>query len=137
MNRSVAMIGAGLTCVAVCLTGCNKRQESETAPPPSTAPQSAPRHSAPALGAQPTPGVAPAAQLTQAETAIKARDYDRAMDAMAALQAQYRQQALNAQQEQAYWSQMRTLQSQLASAVASGDPRAQAAAKRLMAMEGK
>lgn len=58
---------------------------------------------------------------------MKARQYDQAVEALAALQ----QQRLTEQQAAVVAAQMRQLQSDLAAGVANGDPRAKAAADRL------
>ena len=65
--------------------------------------------------------------LAESQAALKARDYDKAAATLVAMQAT----RLNEHQAAAAAAQMRQLQSSLASAVASGDPRAIAAANRL------
>jgi hypothetical protein len=66
--------------------------------------------------------------LAAADAALKTRDYDRAAASILAVQ---RQKQLTEQQAQAAHNQMVRLQSDLAAAVASGDPKAKAAAELL------
>ena len=61
---------------------------------------------------------------------MKAHDYEKAVDALLAVQ---RQRQLSEQQAALYQSQMRTLQRDLAGALARGDPAAKAAADKLRA----
>jgi hypothetical protein len=68
-------------------------------------------------------------RLRQAELAAKQRDYEKAVEAMLAIQQQ--QRILSEQQAQMYYQRMQQLQADLASAIAAGDPRARAAAERL------
>ena len=70
-----------------------------------------------------------AERLRQIEAAQKAREYEKAAEAM--LQLRMRQQQMNEQQAALVQQRMRTLQADLAAGVASGDPRAIAAANRL------
>lgn len=113
--------------------GCSK--EEATAP---TAPEPTPsaptqtelqRTAAPAVQAN-----APSdPRLQESQAAIKAREYDRAAEALIAL----RRARLTDQQAAIAAAQMQQLQSDLASAVASGDPRAKAAADRLRQSAGR
>lgn len=104
------------------LTGCSKEAEVP-APSPEVAPA--------VQQAQPAPAAAipsaPDGRLTESQAALKARDYDKAAEALIALQ----RAKLNEQQAALAAAQMRQLQSSLADALASGDPRAKAAADRL------
>jgi len=114
------------------LTGCGKKDEPPSAPAPmdTTAPaaQAAPRQ---ATSVAPTGQPQPDQWMTDAQNYQSQGDYDKAAQSLIAIQRQ--QQYLNEQQAAAYWQQMRTFQSDLASRVASGDPSAKAAAERLRA----
>jgi len=108
------------------LAGC--KQEEATVPDP--APQSpapANQPGQPAANAAAATAVAPDARLAESQAALKAQDYDRAAATLVAMQ----QTKMNEQQAAAAAAQMRQLQSSLATAAASGDPRAIAAANRL------
>lgn len=109
----------------LCVTGCGKKDDSvveTTTTPPAATPSAQP---APAT--TPTTTAAPDTRLAESQAAINARDYERAAEALIAVQ----QSRLNEQQAEALANQMRQLQSSLAGAVASGDARAKAAADRL------
>jgi hypothetical protein len=71
---------------------------------------------------------APNVYLQQSQTALGAGDYEKAAAALISAQ---QQADLSAQQAEAVAAQMRQLQSSLASGVASGDPKAKAAADKL------
>lgn len=68
-------------------------------------------------------------RLRQAEMAARQREYEQAVEALLAIREQ--QRILSEQQAQLYYQQMQKLQSDLAAAIAAGDPRAKAAAERL------
>ena len=132
MNITKLSASLQLACVlaiAALFTGCKKQAESQSPPPP------APDAAQPAAPAQPAAApavqnVAPDAKLTEAQTAMKAHDYEKAVDALLAVQ---RQRQLSEQQAALYQSQMRALQRDLAGALARGDPAAKAAADKLRA----
>jgi len=108
------------------LAGCGKKETAVQTPVPETTAPVA-QQVQPAANPAAATAVAPDARLVESQAALKAGDYDRAAAALVAMQAA----RLNEQQAAAAAQQMRQLQSRLASAVASGDPRAIAAAKRL------
>ena len=113
--------------VVLWLAGCSKaKTESAPAPPPpvSTAPATSP--APPPVAA--APAIAPDTGLSQAQAALKARDYETAADTLLALQQSRR---LTEAQAAATADQMRQLQSALVGAIARGDPKAQAAAEKL------
>lgn len=120
----------GTVLVAILAAGCGKKGEPAGAasPPDShasaTASPTTPQGVPAAAGA---PSSAADARLSESEAAVKARQYDQAVEALAALQ----QQRLTEQQAAVVAAQMRQLQSDLAAGVANGDPRAKAAADRL------
>jgi hypothetical protein len=110
----------------VAAAGCGSKDEK----PASVAPPEAPAAVAPAPAA-----AAPAAVVTdvnksfaQADAALKARNYDQAVQALLAAQ---RQRQLTDQQAMEARNRMLALQANLASAVASGDANAKAAAERI------
>jgi len=119
---------SGLLIATVCtmvLAGCRENE-------PDSAPTATP--AAPVVGSDPAPGNPASPQntvanlrLAEAQTAMNSRDYETAATALLAAQ----QTPLTAQQAEALATQMQKLQSSLASALASGDPRAQAAAEKL------
>jgi len=120
--------------------GCKKAQPSESAPGPapenaSTAPTTPATGNSSAPANQPAQAqAAPTIDATKAfadvNTALKARDYQKATETLLALQ---RQKQLTDQQSMAVRGQMVQLQSAVAAGVASGDPNAKAAADRLRA----
>lgn len=119
--------------------GCKKAQPTETAPAPENASTPAPATASgnslqPANQAASQAPAAPTIDATKAfadvNTALKARDYQKATETLLALQ---RQKQLTDQQSMAVRGQMVQLQSAVAAGVASGDPNAKAAADRLRA----
>ena len=108
------------------LAGCGKKEAEPPAPAPQTTAPVAQQVQPAATPASSRPD-APDARLAQSQAALKARDYDQAAATLVAMQ----HNRLNEQQAAAAAAQMRELQSSLAGAVASGDPRAIAAANRL------
>lgn len=125
-----AMVALGLTVLLV--GGCRNREEAAEPPPPGAAESPAPSTVvAPSARREYDARAAAAAeeQLRQAQAAQQARDYEKAVEAMLQLEAQRR--VWNQQQAAQYQQQMQRLQADLAAAVASGDPRAKAAADRL------
>jgi len=120
--------------LAATLAGCGKK---EPAPPAAAAPAdpgSAAQPAASAVAAPTASAPIPAASadttaaLAASDAALKAREYDRAATAILAVQ---RQKQLTEQQAQAAHNQMVRLQGDLANAIASGDPKAKAAAEIL------
>lgn len=109
------------------IAGCGKKDEASTSS--SAAPSTA--ATAPAENnSQPTGAVIDAKPvLAKIDSAYKAREYDEAAEALLALQRQKlsEQQALEAR------NRMIQFQRDLAGAVASGDPKAKAAADKLRA----
>jgi hypothetical protein len=111
---------------ATLLAGCEKKEAAVPATAPqATAPANQPVQ--PAANPVAATAVAPDARLAESQAALKAKDYDRA----AATLLKVQRAQMNEQQAAAAAAQMRQLQSSLASAAASGDPRAIAAANRL------
>lgn len=107
------------------LAGCGEKTETPVAPPLTESPAATVQ---PASTPSPAPTqTAASAQLTESQAAIKSGDYGRAADVLLAAQ----RSQLNAQQAELLANQMRQLQGSLAAAVASGDPRAKAAADKL------
>jgi hypothetical protein len=118
---------AGSVVLAALLAGCGEKESALSAPPveapvPVQA-QPAGNAAAPSVPAS----VAPDQRLQETQAALKAGEYDKAAATLVALQ----RTQLNEQQAAAAAAQMKQLQSSLASALASGDPRAKAAADRL------
>ncbi len=109
------------------IASCGKKEDT-AAPAPSTPASSA---SAPAENNAQSGGAVIDAKpvLAKIDTAYKAKQYDEAADALLALQRQKlsEQQALEAR------NRMIQFQRDLAGAVASGDPKAKAAADKLRA----
>jgi hypothetical protein len=119
--------------LAAIIAGCGKK---EPAPPAAAAadPGSAAQPAADAVAAPSPRAPIPAASsdttatLAAADAALKAREYDRAAAAILVVQ---HQKQLTEQQAQAAHNQMVRLQRDLAGAIASGDPKAKAAAELL------
>jgi hypothetical protein len=125
------------------VTGCKKSQSTETTPAPQTGSTPTSGASTPSApepanrpAAQPAaqPAAAPTVDTTKAfadvNSALKARDYQKATDTLLAIQ---RTPQLTEQQSLAIHGQMVQLQGAVAAGVASGDPNAKAAADRLRA----
>lgn len=108
---------------ALALCGCGKKEEPVPAPAP-VAPAAAP---AAVPAAVQNAAIIPDARLAESQAAIKAGEYDKAAEALISL----RRTQMSEQQAAVAAAQMRQLQGSLAQAVASGDPRAKAAADRL------
>lgn len=115
-------ISSVLPLAVTLITGCGDKKAADQSTPPKV--EAVP--SSPSAVSFQT--VAPAVALTEVETALKTHDYDKATDALLALQAQ---KGLSDQQAAAVQSQMRRLQSDLADAMAHGDARAKAVADKL------
>jgi hypothetical protein len=121
--------------LAAFITGCGKKpaQTAVTPPPADTsAPPAAVAAETPAPA--PTPFVArevnPETVVADSQAALKSKDYETAAAVLLAAQQQKR---LTDQQAMAVRNQMVALQRSLVSAVASGDPKAKAAADLLRA----
>lgn len=111
------------------LIGCGKPAADVPTPPAVT--ESAPVTSTPPPQVDPNIQAQSAwadARLKEAQAAQQSRDYEKAAQALVALQ---QQKQLSEAQASAYANQMRQFQRDLAGAVASGDPRAKAAADQL------
>jgi len=118
------------------VTGCKKSQSTETAPAAENASTAPTPNANPAQPANQAPAQAPAAptvDTTKAfadmNTALKAKDYQKAADTLLVLQ----RKPLTDQQAMALHGRMVQLQGAVAAGVASGDPNAKAAADRLRA----
>ncbi len=134
-TRRMKDISSGLALLLLggLLVGCGRKEE---AAPPTPAAAAPPPEVVAAPAPTPVPTYSPAdtaaavaERLRQIEAAQKAREYEKAAEAM--LQLRMRQQQMNEQQAALVQQRMRTLQADLAAGVASGDPRAIAAANRL------
>lgn len=122
MNMNSLTLASLIFTLAIC--GCSKKEE----PAPAPAPAPAANVTAPAVATTaPQAAMVPDARLAESQAAIKAHDYDKAAQALVAL----RHAQMTDQQAAAAAAQMRQLQGSLAAALASGDPRAKAAADRL------
>ena len=120
----------GALVLAIALTsGCSKKETATvtTAPEEAVPAAQAPAPVAPAPAA--APATDPSASLAAAQAAMQKQDYERA--AAALLSAQNQRQPLTAEQAMAVRNQMVQLQQNLAAGVASGDPKAKAAAEML------
>ena len=129
-NSRVLRATFGCLLAAFWVAGCEKKKQEEFP----AAPSSTPAASASPATANPAAPAATAGQpsgnssqqtYAQAEAALKARDYEKAVDAALVLQ----QQKLTEEQAQAARNQMVRLQQQLVAA--GNDPKAKAAADRL------
>ncbi len=122
-HLSALVTGAVATLV---LTGCSKESTDVSV---ETAPTEAPVAVQPNQPAAIAPVHAQAqdARLQESQAAIASGQYEQAAAALVAAQ----QMQLNQQQAELVAKQMQQLQSSLAGAVASGDPRAKAAADKL------
>jgi hypothetical protein len=112
--------------------GCSKKQAAEPTPALPTAESATPAPTQPTAGTPTTPvpvtrTVEPAAGISATEAALKAKQYEEAAAMLLAVQ----NQKLTEQQADAARSQMARLQRDLAGALASGDPKAKAAADLL------
>ena len=118
--------------VVTLAAGCGKQKELPAPETPAAAPAETPA-AAPAAApvAQPVAGAVDVNQsFAAADAAMKAKAYDKAVQAMLAVQ---NQRQLSDQQAEAARNRMIGLQASLAQAVASGDPSAKAAADMLRA----
>jgi len=108
------------------LAGCGKKDSKTPVAQPVVESQPA-APTIPNAPTAPTPSVMPDTRLAESQAALKANDYEKAANALLSLQ----QTRLSEQQAVAMTAQMKQLQSSLVNALASGDPRAKAAAARL------
>ena len=130
MNSTLGKTLASIIALSVVIiwAGCSKKDSANSAP---SGTDSAANQPAPS----PTPnGPAPAANnpvsspaLAEAQAAMKAKDYEKAASVMVNLQ----RQPLTPEQAQVVRGQMVQFQRDLAAGVASGDPKAKAAAELL------
>src|SRR5438067_847342 len=122
-----------IAAAAVVVSGCKKPEAAQATATPENNPANASTTPAPTpapaaelaapVQQQPVAVVDPSSGLSQANQALKAKDYDKAAATLLAIQ----QQQLNDQQAAAVHQQMVKLQSALVSAISSGDPNAKAA----------
>jgi hypothetical protein len=114
--------------IGLLIAGCSKK-EAAVAPPPAPV-AAAPAADNSADNSQP-PVASPAVQYTAADmqSAMKTKDYDKAAAVMISLQRPA--VPLTPAQSAVVQDQMRAFQRELAGALASGDPKAKAAAERL------
>lgn len=124
MKKNLLLAASLALTLLLSVSSCGKKAPATdpVAAAPATA---APAGTAPVAPTQ--TAVLPDAHLAESQAALNARDYDKAAAALIAVQ----RAKLNDQQAAAAAAQMRQLQGSLAAAVASGDPRAKAAADRL------
>lgn len=119
-------------CIAAAVVGCSKKKDAPQGSAPDTgvsAKAAAATQSAPAAQVAAPASTTDATKiLNEANAALKAKDYEKAVEATLAAQ---RQRALTEQQMAAMHNQMLQLQRDLASAIASGDAKAKAAAELL------
>ena len=117
-----------LLALIVAVAGCGKKPAA-TAPTADTNATTATAAPAPAPAAAAPVVVQNVNQsFTEVDAAVRAKAYDKAVQTLIAVQ---QQRALTEQQAQQAASRMRSLQADLAAAVAAGDPSARAAAERL------
>ena len=116
-------------CIAVAVIGCSKKKEvPQSASDAATSAEASARATTANQSAAVASSADAARNLNDANTALKARDYQKAVEATLAAQ---RQRALTDQQAAAVRNQMLQLQKDLASAIANGDAKAKAAADLL------
>jgi hypothetical protein len=122
-----------LTLAGVLISGCGKKAVETPATMPADQPVAETAPVAPPPVAAPTAAqnAWADARLKEAQAAQQARDYSKAVEQLIAVQQA--QQRLSEAQAAAAALQMQQFQRDLAGAVASGDPRAKAAADRLRA----
>jgi len=135
--RTATMVRASVSCflVAIWAAGCGKSKHEEfPASSPSADGSASPPPNASAAAANPAPTVDSQKTFAEVETAIKSKDYEKAVDAAFTLGQQQKQ--FTEAQSQAAHHQMVRLQQEIAAAASSGDPRAKAAADKLRQMAG-
>ena len=114
--------------LAVTLTGCSKKQASEGSSAEAPGQPSGTASTSPA-DSQASAGKADTSRMiSEANAAMKTKDYDKAVEAALAAQ---QQRALTDAQSAAIHNQMIQLQQELVKAIANGDAKAKAAADRL------
>ena len=123
MNR--ARWAISVTAIFLVLSGCSKKQQTGVTEN-ATASESTPSASAGAPSVAATPeNISPEARVAQAQAAARAKDYERAMNALALPQqpttSMTGQELMNIHNAQV------DLQNQIAAAAAAGDPKAKAA----------
>jgi len=114
-------------CLAAFLSGCSKKEAAVSAPETPVAPVAEAPASAPTPAVSAASAAAMTRALADADAALKAKEYEKAVQAVLAL----RQQRLSEQQAQAAHNQMIQIQSALGAALQSGDPRAKAAVEMI------
>lgn len=112
--------------LAVVMAGCSKKTEEPAAVVPPTEGAAA---TAPAAGPSAAEIAESQRMFAEADAALKAREYQKAVESLLAAQ----QKRLTDEQSAQSRNRMIQLQSSLASAAASGDPNALAAIQRLRA----
>ena len=134
MRNLLRITPLALAMCAAGLTGCSKKAQETTPVASEPAAAAAPNPATPAATPAPvapvaasSPAADPKVVLSEAEAALKAKQYERA--ALVLLSIQTRN--LTEQQSQAAAAQMTRLQKDLAGAVGRGDPQAKAAADLL------
>jgi len=139
MNRQIQystarIVRVTVSCflVAIWAAGCGKSKKEEF--PASLPSADAPAPNTGAAVANPGRTVDSQKTFAQVETAIKSKDYEKAVDAALTLGQQQKQ--FTEAQSQAAHNQMVRLQQEIAAAASSGDPRAKAAADKLRQMAG-
>jgi hypothetical protein len=133
LNPAQCVRNLAVALAVVCLgVSCGKRTEQTPAIAGVETPAAPATPADPAVPSAPIAAVAasPQAALAESDAALKAKDYEKAAVSILAVQQQKR---LTDQQAMALRNQMIRLQSSLAAAVASGDPKAKAAAELLRA----
>ncbi len=127
MKSSYVVRCAAFSAGLLLLLGCGGKSESDAGPPPPKTPKAAASQMDAAFqGAD--AGVKQ--NVAVATTALQQRDYEAAVAALQALEAQ---KDKNFQQGEAIRSSLRLLQSQIIDGVSKGDPKAQHAADMLRA----
>ena len=130
MIRNVKQVALVLAVVAIAV-GCGKKTEKSAVvtPSPDATAAAQPAPGATPNAAQPEVVVTDANQgLAETDAALKAKAYEKAVATLLAVQ---QQKTLTAQQAMEAQNKMRSMQADLAAAVAAGDPSAIAAVKML------
>ena len=128
MKFKLATVLLGGAVLLAVLAGCGKEKAQNPASPKAAAESTAtPTEAVPVPVAVAPAPAAPDARLIESDAAFKAREYEKAVEVLLAA----KRAKLSEQQAAAAAAQMRQFQSGLADAVASGDPRAKAAADKL------
>jgi hypothetical protein len=115
--------------VSVAIIGCSKKQETSAAIAPASSSDTNAQAATPVVSAANIPASTDVNQsLADADAALKAQQYDRAVQSLLAVQ---NQKQLTDQQAQEARTKMAALQHNLAAASAAGDPNAKAAGEIL------